>query len=402
MKEINNQAEDLTVWLNTSAIVDLGPIIAGVQVFGPETRQAFQRDLLAWYDQEKRDLPWRENQDPYRVWVSEIMLQQTQVDTVINYFNNFMKVFPTIADLAQATEADLLKVWQGLGYYSRVRNMQAAARDIMANHEGVFPTEIKAIKALKGIGPYTAGAIASIAFNQAVPAIDGNAMRVLARLFAIDADIAVAKNRKIFEEIGSYLIDYNRPGDFNQAIMDLGSSYCSYKNPQPELSPIRAYNLSTLNGTTLAYPVKSKQKKARDVYYQALLIENQQGQILMIKRSDGQLLKNMWSVPLLESRRDQVTDYQYVVAETSANYQVSPIVMKEPLAEIKHIFTHLKWHIRPFYMRLRPEEEALLAKQLDKAYGNSWCWLAASDMDQLPVARVQEKIWQVYRDFKKQ
>ena len=202
-----------------------------IEMWHEEKIEAFRQTLLDWYDREGRaDLPWRRDKEPYHVWVSEIMLQQTQVQTVIPYFERFMKNFPTITDLAMAPEQRLLKTWEGLGYYSRVRNMQKAAQQVVNDYDGVWPSDMQALQQLTGIGPYTAAAIASISFDEPVPAIDGNAFRVFARLFKIDADIAQAKTRKIFFEVGQRLIDPERPGDFNQAIMDLGSSYMSAKN----------------------------------------------------------------------------------------------------------------------------------------------------------------------------
>ena len=161
---------------------------------------SFQDAFLTWYQREKRNLPWRYNHDPYRIWISEIMLQQTRVDTVIDYFYRFMEQFPTIQDLANAPEDKLLKVWEGLGYYSRARNIQAAAKQIMEEFNGVFPSTVDEIRSLKGIGPYTAGAISSIAFEIPEPAIDGNVMRVVSRLFCIEADIAKASSRRPFDE----------------------------------------------------------------------------------------------------------------------------------------------------------------------------------------------------------
>lgn len=183
--------------------------------------QAFQTTLLTWYDQEKRDLPWRRDHDPYHVWVSEIMLQQTQVQTVMPYYNRFMAQFPTVADLATAPEAKLMKAWEGLGYYSRARNLQRAARQIVDEYGGEWPQTAAGLQKLAGIGPYTAGAIASIAFNEPVPAVDGNAFRVFARLLKIDDDIAKPQTRQVFEQVISRVISQERPGDFNQAIMDL-------------------------------------------------------------------------------------------------------------------------------------------------------------------------------------
>ncbi|WP_303660092.1 A/G-specific adenine glycosylase, partial [Streptococcus sobrinus] len=187
----------------------------GVQMWDDKTIQSFRRTLLAWYDQEKRDLPWRRTKDPYHIWISEIMLQQTQVQTVIPYYLRFLDWFPSIKDLAQAPEEQLLKAWEGLGYYSRVRNLQKGAQQIMNDFAGIFPKTYQEILSLKGIGPYTAGAIASIAFGLPEPAVDGNVMRVMARLFEVDYDIGNPSNRKIFQAIMEELIDPERPGDFN-------------------------------------------------------------------------------------------------------------------------------------------------------------------------------------------
>ena len=194
----------------------------GIIMWDAEKIASFRRTLLDWYDREKRDLPWRRTKNPYYIWVSEIMLQQTQVHTVIPYYERFLDWFPSVRDLAEAPEEKLLKAWEGLGYYSRVRNMQKAAQQIMDDFDGQFPDTYDNIAKLKGIGPYTAGAISSIAFGLPEPAVDGNVMRVMARLFEVNYDIGDPKNRKIFQAIMEILIDPNRPGDFNQALMTLG------------------------------------------------------------------------------------------------------------------------------------------------------------------------------------
>lgn len=400
-------------WIGRSAIEDIGPEIYGVQVWGPKTNEKFQTCLLDWYDQYGRTLPWRESKSAYAVWVSEIMLQQTQVDTVIPYYHNFMQSFPDIESLAQADEADLLKAWEGLGYYSRVRNMQAAAQTIMADYDGEFPNELKAIQSLKGIGPYTAGAIASIAFGIVTPAIDGNAMRVFARLFTVTADIAQAKNRKIFQALGQYLVDPDRPGDFNQAIMDLGSSFQRAKDPNPEASPLRDFNLSTLTGTSLAYPVKSKKAKAKHYYYDALVLEDKTGRVLICQRPATGLLAKMWTVPLIERTQagkeagqlgplfaDQVAEddqsiYDNLLLESQTHYQVSPIFYKRQLAEVKHVFSHQVWHIRIYQGQVNEDPDQVLDR-LEKQAQTNWAWLKLDDLSQHAFPTVQMKIWQAY------
>lgn len=255
----------------------------GIDMWPEDKIADFRRTLLNWYDQEKRDLPWRRNKNPYHIWVSEIMLQQTQVQTVIPYYHRFLDWFPTVAELAVADEERLLKAWEGLGYYSRVRNMQKAAQQVMTEFDGVFPSSHENISKLKGIGPYTAGAIASIAFDLPEPAVDGNVMRVMARLFEVNYDIGDPKNRKIFQALMDKLIDPDRPGDFNQALMDLGTDIESAKNPRPDESPIRFFCAAYLHGTYDKYPIKKPKKKPRPIEIQAFIIQDQDGRFLIEK-----------------------------------------------------------------------------------------------------------------------
>ncbi|MGG5368591.1 A/G-specific adenine glycosylase [Enterococcus sp. AZ196] len=326
----------------------------------------FQEDFLAWYQQEKRNLPWRYNHDPYRIWISEIMLQQTRVDTVIDYFYRFMEQFPTIQDLANAPEDKLLKVWEGLGYYSRARNLQAAAKQVMGEFDGEFPTTVEDIRSLKGIGPYTAGAIGSIAFEIPEPAIDGNVMRVVSRLFCIEADIAKASSRNVFDEAMRKIISQDQPGDFNQAMMDLGSSICTPTNPQCDVCPIQQYCQAHSENRQTSFPVKSKKQKPKDVYYVAGIIENKQQEIFLQQRPDTGLLANMWLFPLEEisAPRFKELQEQYdpnawdlfsstIVAEESPNFFTEQDVVwqKKVLGEVKHVFSHLRWHILVFYGR---------------------------------------------------
>lgn len=229
------------------------------------TVDQFQRDLIDWYEREKRDLPWRKSQDPYRVWVSEIMLQQTRVDTVIPYYQRFMEKFPTIEALANADEDDVLKAWEGLGYYSRARNLQAAVREVHESYNGVVPDNPKELGKLKGIGPYTKGAILSIAYNIPEPAVDGNVMRVLSRILSIWDDIAKPKTRKVFEEAVYYLISKENPSSFNQALMELGAMVCTPTSPSCLLCPVREHCAAFSEGVQAELPVKTKAKANKKV-----------------------------------------------------------------------------------------------------------------------------------------
>lgn len=334
--------------------------------------EEMREKLLAWYDKEKRLLPWRENKDPYRIWVSEIMLQQTQVVTVIPYFHRFLDWFPTIKDLAEAEEDKLLKAWEGLGYYSRVRNMQHAAQTMVEKFDGQMPNNIKDILSLKGIGPYTAGAIASIAFDLPEPAVDGNVMRVYSRLFCIEDDIADPKSRKVFEEKVRQTISHERPGDFNQALMDLGATICTPTSPKIELDPLKDMYESYKQNRLEDFPVKKKKIKSVPSFHIGLAIQNSEGAYLIEKRPAEGLLANMWTFPLIETTKAKYaameSDWQgYLedkqelnlfdfVAEGSGlgdgsfieelNKEELPVIwQKQPLGEVKHVFSHRKWHI---------------------------------------------------------
>ena len=328
----------------------------GIEMWDDEKIASFRRTLLNWYDNEKRDLPWRRTKNPYFIWISEIMLQQTQVVTVIPYYERFLEWFPTIEDLANAPEEKLLKAWEGLGYYSRVRNMQKAAQEIMEKFDGVFPDNHKDILSLKGIGPYTAGAITSIAFGLPEPAVDGNVMRVMARLFEVNYDIGDPKNRKIFQAIMEILIDPERPGDFNQALMDLGIDIESAKNPRPDESPIRFFSAAYLHGTYDKYPIKLPKKKPKPLQLQAFVIRNSKDDFLLEKNLDGRLLGGFWSFPIVET--DFIGQQLDLFGKDTASlktvsqkalfekeYQVTPDWTNREFSLVKHTFSHQKWTI---------------------------------------------------------
>ena len=364
---------------------------------------SFRQKLLAWYDENKRDLPWRRSKNPYHIWVSEIMLQQTRVDTVIPYYERFLDWFPTVESLANAPEDRLLKAWEGLGYYSRVRNMQTAAQQIMSEFEGKFPSTYEGISSLKGIGPYTAGAISSIAFNLPQPAVDGNVMRVLARLFEVNHDIGNPSNRKIFQAMMEVLIDPDRPGDFNQALMDLGSDIEAPVNPRPEESPVKEFSAAYQHRTMDRYPIKAPKKKPIPIYLKALVVQNSQGQFLLEKNESENLLAGFWHFPLIEvdefSDQNQDLDLFSQVAEPILQLGPSPQESFEQdydlevdwqdlrFEEVKHIFSHRKWHIQIIAGRVTETQEYADREVL---------WLSPEEFINYPLAKPQQKIWQAY------
>ncbi|WP_206911424.1 A/G-specific adenine glycosylase [Enterococcus sp. DIV0840] len=381
------------------------------ETWSTEELQSFQEEFIAWYEKEKRNLPWRVNLDPYRIWISEIMLQQTRVDTVIDYYYRFMEWFPTIKDLAEAPDDRLLKAWEGLGYYSRARNLKVAAQQIMAEFNGQMPETIEEIRQLKGIGPYTAGAIGSIAFQIPEPAIDGNVMRVVSRLFEISDDIAKPSSRKVFEEAMYKIIDQNRPGDFNQAMMDLGSSICTPTSPKCEECPIQSYCLSYKNNTMTNFPVKSKKMKPKDVYYIGGIIENKKQEFLLGQRDSTGLLANMWLFPITEitkerfdflqknwAKEDQQMSFDFeeqnkVAEDTTEIFEEYPEVVwqKRTLGEVTHIFSHLKWHILVFYGRQTGLSQ--LAKNQR--------WVQKADYSNLVFPKPQQKMVELFEKDRK-
>lgn len=370
----------------------------GIDIWEPKKIADFRKTLLAWYDQEKRDLPWRKTTDPYPIWVSEIMLQQTQVVTVIPYYERFLTWFPTIADLAQAPEEKLLKAWEGLGYYSRVRNMQAAAQQIMTDFAGHFPKTYEEIASLKGIGPYTAGAIASIAFQLPEPAVDGNVMRVMARLFEVNYDIGDPKSRKIFQAIMELLIDPDRPGDFNQALMDLGTDIESAKNPRPEDSPIKAFSAAYLHGTYDKYPIKKPKKKPRPISLQAFIIQNDKGEFLLEKNTDEGLLSGFWSFPLIEttlvSKQLTLFDQGSQLMETisqkeifAENYRFDLFWTDAQFPLVNHTFSHQKWQIE--LIEGFVDSPALTSNHQLR-------WVKGEELTDFPLATPQKKMMEAY------
>ena len=356
------------------------------------TIRDFRRTLLAWYDQEGRDLPWRRDHDPYHVWVSEIMLQQTQVNTVIPYYENFMRVFPTVTDLANAEQATLLKAWQGLGYYSRARNLQRAAQQLVSDYQGNWPQTAAELTDLVGIGPYTAGAIASIAFGEAVPAVDGNAFRVFSRLLLIADDIAKPQTRQIFEKIIQPIVDPQRPGAFNQAIMDLGSSYMSAKNSDPAHSPVKAFDASFRANKVDEFPVKTKAPRPKLMPYYGLIVHSSAG-YLMVQRDANQMLTGYWTFPLLiqadlrekeaATEPSLVTDIVAIEQQFATDYQL-PIHLQEVSGQpVSHTYTHQRWQVKLLLAELET------APSLEFYPGK---WVPAAEITALPLPKVQEKI----------
>ena len=299
--------------------------------------------LLAWYDKNGRVLPWRSHPNPYYVWVSEIMLQQTRVEAVKAYFARFTEALPTIEDLAKAPEEELLKLWEGLGYYNRVRNLQAAAQTVMEMYDGKLPADFEALLQLKGIGSYTAGAIASISYGIPVPAVDGNVLRVMKRLSGSYDDILKASVKKQMEKDLLPVIP-ERAGAFNQAIMDLGAMVC-IPNGKPlcQECPLAFCCIAREKGIQEQLPVKAKKSKRKQVKLTVLLLQYEDTFALQ-KRSEKGLLAGLWQFPNLEGH------FTKKQVEQTLEQEVIFIKKLEPYV---HIFTHIEWHMRGYWIRLQ-------------------------------------------------
>ncbi|MBR6477377.1 MAG: A/G-specific adenine glycosylase [Lachnospiraceae bacterium] len=336
--------------------------------------------LLKWYDGNKRILPWREEPDPYKVWVSEIMLQQTRVEAVKPYYERFMRTLPGIRELADAQEETLLKLWEGLGYYNRVRNLQRAARMIMEKHDGQMPADHGALLALPGIGSYTAGAIASIAFGIPKPAVDGNVLRVLARVRADERLVSDEKVRKAVEAEVEAVMPKDRPGDFNQAMMEIGACVCVPNGaPHCEACPLQRLCKAHEKGEEAAYP-KKEAKRARTVEQKTVLLIEDENKVAITKRPQKGLLAGMYEFPCLPGyvSPDEVVDHL-----AKKGLKVLRVV---PAGEAKHIFTHKEWHMQGFLVRVDE-----LEREESQSQTKDWIFIEPGDVkEKYPIPSAYE------------
>lgn len=302
--------------------------------------------LTEWYRQNKRNLPWRDRHNAYYTWVSEIMLQQTRVEAVKPYFHRFIEELPDVMALAECPEKKLLKLWEGLGYYNRVRNMQLAAQTVVQTYHGVMPDSYEAFLSLKGIGSYTAGAIASIAYDIPVPAVDGNVLRVITRITENDGDIAKQSVKRQIEEQLKEIMPDEFPGDFNQALMELGAVVCVPNGePKCEVCPVAFCCRAGKNGTTDRFPVKA-QKKARTLEERTVFVIQDGEKTAIRKRPSRGLLAGLYELPNVTGHlsQDEVLD---IVREMN----LDPLHI-EPLPDARHIFSHIEWRMKAYRIRV--------------------------------------------------
>lgn len=350
-------------------------------------KEQIQEKLLNWYQLNHRPLPFRESTDPYRIWISEVMLQQTQVSTVIPYYNQFIEKFPTVLDLSRAEEEDVYKLWAGLGYYSRAKNLLKCAKEIVEVHGGEFPKDYKKALKLPGIGPYTAGAVLSIAYNLKHPAVDGNVMRVISRIYNIKEDITLPKTKKIFEEkVQSILPDDAR--HFNQAIMELGALVCTPQKPKCEVCPVKDDCKANLLGIQDQLPVKTKKPKNKNTYM-GVGILNKDQKILLVKYHKG-LLSGLWGLPAVEGS-DQSHAKENLLKAIEDEYGLK-INKCEKRGEETHLFTHRTWKMDIYDMEVSLKAPEFYLQEASEIYERDILWQTKDKIKDYPISAAFQKV----------
>jgi len=330
----------------------------GVIILTGRDLASFRKQLLAWFQQFQRDLPWRRTKDPYRIWISEIMLQQTRVAAVIPYYERFLTRFPDVRALAEAPQEEVLRLWSGLGYYSRARNLQKAAQQIVAQHGGRFPQKEEAVLALSGIGPYTGSAILSIAFGARHAVLDGNVARVLARLGAIRGDLRESQRWQSLQKTAGALLDSKSPGDWNQAMMELGAMVCTPHSPQCLLCPVAKFCRARQSGDPESFPEKRKKREVVQIALAAAVFCTPRGQTLLLpppqQKTENKpaaddvatLVSRMWHFPTVAIRKDAQTELRSFLAGLLPNK--NSLLPLEPLARVRHAVTYRNVTVLPF------------------------------------------------------
>ncbi len=334
-----------------------------VQRLSEATSREIRKRLVTWYSKEKRNLPWRQTKDPYAIWISEIMLQQTRVDTVIPYYERFLKEFPTVEALADAREERVLKKWEGLGYYSRARNLHSAAREMVERYGGELPQRKEELQSLKGFGPYTSGAVASIAFGEAVPAVDGNVIRVYSRLFATNKNIPL---------IAQKLVEPKDPSSFNQSVMELGALVCLPKNPKCLLCPLRTICRAQKLGRVEEFPSRNRAISVKTLRSFAFVVQSGNSVLLRRRPSKG-LWGGLWEFPMLEAKSLNQATHRF-----ETEFKIKPLAPRK-VGRLKHQLSHRTIDLTIY---------SSAAKKKTKGEG----WVSISSLQSLPFSRLARRV----------
>jgi A/G-specific adenine glycosylase len=342
----------------------------------------FTKILAKWYEKNKRDLPWRRTKDPYQIWISEIILQQTRIDQGWDYYLRFLEKFPNLHALAEAEEEEVLKLWQGLGYYSRARNLHTAAREIINLHQGIFPKTYDEIRKLKGIGDYTAAAIYSIAFGFPSPVVDGNVLRLFSRFFGIREPVDTQKGKTAVLEKAKELISPEHPGDFNQAIMEFGALQCKPGIPDCNICPLKSSCVAFQENRIAEFPVKSKKQEQRTRYFHYLFITNGKGKncsVFMKKRTGNDIWKNLFDFPLIETENAKSHKKLILLKEWNDLFSGMKVTLLKESKTYRHILTHQVIVAKFYHLEISPHS------------GLPFLKVAFHDVGKYPVPRLVEK-----------
>ncbi len=342
--------------------------------------ETFSSYIIEWYKVNKRDLPWRNTQDPYKIWLSEIILQQTRVNQGLSYYNKFVSNFPTIKDLANASEEEVLKLWQGLGYYSRARNMHATANNIIENHKGKFPVDYKDVLSLKGVGEYTAAAICSFAYNKTHAVVDGNVYRVLSRVFGISTPIDSTQGKKEFKQIADLLINPKDPGRHNQSIMEFGALQCIPVKPDCDNCVLNNSCVAYSSETIIDLPVKSKKIKQRNRYFNYFYIQHNNNTYFQ-QRTANDVWKGLYEFPLIETEKD-VSFEELIKTEKYKTMikDIDSIEINSDYFNLKHVLSHQKIFAKFYSIKIETSNKNTL----------SYVLTSFNSIRKLPVSRLTE------------
>ena len=339
--------------------------------------------LLPWFAENKRSMPWRSNRTPYRVWISELMLQQTRVDQATPYFRRFMKRFPSLASLARASQEDVLKMWEGLGYYSRARNLHKTARIIVEDMNGRFPSDPADIIKLPGVGGYTAAAIGSLAFNQDMAVLDGNVIRVLSRLYAYAQDTRSSAARAELQQMAEALLVKGDAGRYNEAMMELGATICLPRNPKCEVCPVVSACLAAQSGCPTDYPVKAPRKKVPHIVVGAAVVRNRKGEVLIAQRREQDMLGGLWEFPGGKQETGE-TIRQCIVRELKEELGIN-VEVEDFLTTVHHAYSHFTMDMHTYFARIRSGRPRPLHCQ-------NYRWVRINGLRDLPYSKADLNI----------
>ncbi|MGB3543145.1 A/G-specific adenine glycosylase [Rubrivirga sp.] len=355
---------------------------------------AFQTRLPEWFDAARRPMPWRETdlegkRDPYRVWISEVMLQQTRVETATPYFLRFIDAFPTIEDVAQAPLDDVLKLWEGLGYYSRARNFHRAAQTVTSEHDGVVPSDRDAFRALPGVGPYTEAAVLSLAYGVPLAVLDGNVIRVLSRAFALEDDVRLGPTKKALQRLADDLLDTEQPGRWNESVMELGATICTPKSPACGHCPLAEICQARALGTPEAFPVKSKRAPVPHYTIAVGVIEDDDGRVLIQRRPEDAMLGGLWEFP--GGKQEAGEPLEDACARELREELSIEVAVGPPVARVEHAYSHFRITMHAFRCRILEGEPTTET-------GQPWRWVTLDELEDYAFPRANRHVIDALRD----